>query len=307
MALDPELEPLLQLFEELGMPDPATAQPQEMREAMAAMPVENPTPVGGTRDLEIPGPGGAIPLRVYRPEGDGPCALMMMYHGGGWVVGNLDTHDEACRQFCAGTGAVVVAVDYRLAPEAKFPAPLEDCFAATVWAVANAAELEVDAGRVCVAGDSAGGNLAAAVAMMARDRGGPAIAHQCLIYPVTDRNFETSSYKENAEGPILTRTMMEWFWDHYLADESQAGDPLAAPLHGNLAALPSATVLTAEYDPLRDEGIAYAEALSAAGVEVEHRLYQGMIHGFVTLPGGLTQSVAAVDYLCGRVRQALYD
>ncbi len=307
MPLDPELAPLLEMFKELGMPDPATAQPEDFRAAMAAIPVENPTAVAATQDRMIPGPAGDIPVRIYTPEGDGPFPLMMMFHGGGWVIGDLETQDEASRQFCAGASAVVVSVDYRLAPEAKFPAAPEDCYAATAWAVAHADELGADGNRVCVAGDSAGGNLATVVAMLARERGGPEIRHQLLIYPATDRNFERQSYRDNADGYFLTRDMMRWFWSHYLPDESSATDPLAAPLHGNLTGLPTATVITAQYDPLRDEGIAYAEALSAAGVEVEQRLFDGMIHGFVTLPGGLTQTAVAMDYLCGRVMQALGD
>jgi acetyl esterase len=305
MPLDPEVIPLLEFFKELGMPDPATAQPGEMRAAMAAIPVENQTAVGAVEDRTVPGPEFDIPVRIFHPGGEGVFPLVMFFHGGGWVVGDLDTHDEFCRQLCVGAGSVVVSVEYRLAPEAKFPAAPEDCYAATCWAVENAADLGADGSRLCVAGDSAGGNLAAVVAIMARDRAGPSISHQLLMYPVTDFNFETDSYRENAEGYFLSQAMMRWFWGHYLADESQGSDPLAAPLHGNLTALPNATVITAEYDPLRDEGIAYAEALAAAGVTVEYRLFVGMIHGFATMPLGLTQTATALDYMCQRVRDAL--
>ena len=305
MPLDPEVIPILEFFQELGMPDPATAQPGEMRAAMAAMPVENQTAVAAVEDRLVPGPAGDIPLRIFRPEADGVFPLVMFFHGGGWVIGDLDTHDEFCRQLCVGAASVVVSVDYRLAPEAKFPAAPEDCYAATCWAVEHASEMGADGTRLCVAGDSAGGNLAAAVSIMARDRAGPSIRHQLLMYPVTDFNFDTASYRENAEGYFLSQAMMRWFWGHYLADESQGSDPLASPLHGNLTALPTATVITAEYDPLRDEGIAYAEALAAAGVAVEYRLFVGMIHGFATMPLGLTQTAVALDYLCRRVRDAL--
>jgi acetyl esterase len=305
MPLDPEVAPLLEFFKELGMPDPATAQPAEMRAAMGAMPVENPTAVGAVEDRNVTGPGGKLPVRIYRPEGAAPAPLTLFYHGGGWVIGDLDSHDEFCRQLCAGAGTVVVSVDYRLAPEAKFPAAPEDCYAATCWAVEHAAELGADGNRLCVSGDSAGGNLAAAVSIMARDRGGPTITHQLLLYPVTDVNFETDSYRDNGDGYFLSRDMMRWFWGHYLVDESQASDVLATPLHANLTALPTATVVTAEYDPLRDEGIAYAQALAAAGVAVEHRGFDGMIHGFVTMPLGLTQTAVALEYVCQRVRNAL--
>jgi acetyl esterase len=302
MSLDPEVQPILELLSAMELPPMDQMEPAMLREFMGAMPVENPTPVANVSDRLA----GDVPIRVYTPPGEGPHPLMVYYHGGGWVVGDLDTHDEPCRQFAVTAGAVVVAVDYRLAPEAKCPAAAEDSYAATCWAVANAAELGADGSRLIVAGDSAGGNLAAVVSMMARDRDGPAIAHQLLIYPVTDNDFERPSYRENAEGYYLTRDMMQWFWRHYLENDAQAADPVAAPLHGNLAGLPPATVITAGYDPLRDEGIAYAEALAAAGVPVEHRLFEGMIHGFVTLPG-LSLAAVAVDYLCQRALASLPD
>jgi acetyl esterase len=305
MPLDPEILPILELFEQLGMPDPATARPEDFRESMAAIPVENPTAVGSVEDRNVAGADGEIAARVFTPAGDGPWPLLMFFHGGGWVIGDLDSHDETCRQLCAGVNAVVVAVDYRLAPETKFPGPLEDCYAATCWAVEQAVELGADAARLCVAGDSAGGNLAAAVCLLARERQGPDISHQLLIYPVTDHSCDTPSYRDNGEGYFLTADMMHWFWGHYLADPDQAKDPLASPLLADLTALPSATVITAEYDPLRDEGIAYAEALAGCGVPVEQRLFAGMIHGFVTMPLGLTQTAAAMEYLCGRAREAL--
>jgi acetyl esterase len=303
MPLDPEILPILELFEELGMPDPATAQPEDFRSAMAAIPVENPTAVGSVEDRTIG--DGEIPVRIFTPAGTGPWPLLLFFHGGGWVIGDLDSHDETCRQFCSAVDAVVVAVDYRLSPETKFPGPLEDCYAATCWAVDNATSLGADGSRLCIAGDSAGGNLAAAVSLLARDRGGPGIAHQLLIYPVTNHSFDTASYCDNADGYFLSRDMMRWFWGHYLESEAQGQDPLASPLLANLTGLPNATVITAEYDPLRDEGIAYAQALTAAGVAVEHRLYEGMIHGFVTMPVGLTRTALAMEYLCQRARDAL--
>ena len=289
------------------MPMPAleSASPADLRALLNAFADGTPTPVGRVENCAIDGPASQIKLRIYRPERAAPAALLVYLHGGGWVLGNLETHDETCRRLCVQAEAVVVAVDYRLAPEAKYPAALEDCYAALCQVAAQAANWAVDAARLCVAGDSAGGNLAAAVSMMARDRGGPALAHQLLIYPVTDCNFETASYRDNAEGYFLTRAMMRWFWDHYLEHPAQRREPLVSPLHGDLAGLPAATVITAGYDPLRDEGSAYAEALRAAGVAVEQRLFAGMIHGFVTLPGGLTQTDVALEYLCARLRAAL--
>jgi acetyl esterase len=304
MSLDPEILPLLALFEEIGMPDPATMNAREMRDALPALPVENPTPVRSVEDREIPGPGGPIPVRIFTPEGGQPTGVLLFFHGGGWVIGDLDSHDETGRQFCAGSGAVVVSVDYRLAPEAPFPAGLEDCYAATAWAADHAEALGAAGGKIAVSGDSAGGNLAAAVSLLARERGGPAISHQLLIYPVTDSDFDRASYLANADGYFLTRDMMRWFWAQYLPEGADRRAPLAAPLHADLRDLPPATVITAGFDPLRDEGIAFAEALDTAGVPVEQREFEGMIHGFISLPMGLTQGAVAMEYLCNRLRDS---
>jgi acetyl esterase len=302
MALDPELTPILELFEVMGVPDPRTVTPQQLRESLVMPPPENPTPVGGIENLSIEGPGGAVPIRIYRPGNTSAGPVLMYFHGGGWVIGDLETHDETCRRLCAGSGAVVVSVDYRLAPEQPFPAGLEDCYAATAWAGVHAAELGGDPARLVVAGDSAGGNLAAAVCLLARERGGPAIAHQVLIYPVADNDFSTASYIDNADGYFLTRDMMMWFWEQYLADPGDAANPLAAPMNADLAGLPSATVITAGYDPLRDEGIALAGRLAGAGVDVEQREFEGMIHGFIGMTDALTQARLALDYLCQRIQ-----
>ncbi|MCX2982171.1 alpha/beta hydrolase [Halieaceae bacterium IMCC14734] len=294
MSLDPELVPVLSLLEESGLPDPSVTTPEQFRAAMSAVPVEQPTPVGEVINTVA---AGSIPVRIYRPDGEGPFPVLVFYHGGGFVVCDLDTHDEICRQLCAGANVLVVSVQYRLAPEAPFPAPLEDCYAATCWAAENAENYQGLASQLLVAGDSAGANFAAAVSLMARDRGTPAISRQLLIYPVTDFNFETDSYKENAEGFFLTRAMMQWFWGHYLEHPEQGSDPLASPLRAELSGLPPAAVITAGFDPLRDEGQAYARALEAAGVDVQLRHFPGMIHGFVTM-AGLTQAAVAVDWLC---------
>ncbi|MFB6296440.1 MAG: alpha/beta hydrolase [Halobacteriales archaeon] len=218
---------------------------------------------------------------MYTPEGEGPFPVLTFYHGGGWVIGTLDTHEPICRALAGAADCVVVSVDYRLAPEHPFPAALEDCYAATRWVSDNAATLHADPDRVAVGGDSAGGNLAAAVAQACRDHGGPELVHQLLVYPVTDHAFDTDSYAENAEGYFLTRADMEWFWDHYLDSRFDGNNPYASPLRArDLGGLPPASVVTAGFDPLRDEGIAYAKRLDAAGVAVEHHHYDGAIHGF---------------------------
>lgn len=254
---------------------------------------------------EIPGPGGTVPVRIYTPEGTNPMPAIVYFHGGGFVLCSLDTHDSTCRELAVGTGSVVVSVDYRLAPEAKFPAAPEDCYAATQWTADHAQSLGIDPARLAVAGDSAGGNLAAVVSMMARDRGGPEICHQLLIYPVTNFSFETDSYRDNAEGYFLTTHMMRWFWHHYLETETDGAHPLASPLRAkDLSGLPSATVLTAEFDPLRDEGRAYAERLEQAGVPTQYTNYPGVFHGFFGMTTELPRARKAVDAACEALRQA---
>jgi acetyl esterase len=255
------------------------------------------------RDMQ--GPGGSLPLRIYTPPGLGPFPLMVFFHGSGFVVCSLDTHDAMCRNLCAGAGCVVVSVDYRLAPEHKFPAAPDDCLAATRWAVMNAGALGADPGRVVVAGDSAGGNLAAVTALRARDEGGPRLVGQLLMYPVTDYHVPgTPSMAENAEGYGLTRKGMAWFWDHYLPGPSDAANPLACPLRASdLGRLPPALVITAEYDPLRDEGELYGAALRKAGVPVETFRWDGVNHGFFFFVGVVDKSEAAMDQACDWVRK----
>jgi acetyl esterase len=257
-------------------------------------------------DRRIPGPAGEIPVRVYRPEGEAPLPALVYFHGGGWVIGSLETHDGSCRDLANRIGCVVVSVDYRLAPEARYPAAAEDCYAATKWVAENAKALGVDASRIGIGGDSAGGNLTAVVALMARDRRGPALRHQLLIYPVTDADFSRPSYRENAEGYLLTARAMEWFWGHYVPDAAQRQDPYAAPLRAkDLSGLPPAFVLTAEYDPLRDEGEAFAARLQQAGVPTRLQRYDGAIHGFFAM--GLLAEVArrAIDDAAAEARRAL--
>ena len=270
-------------------------------------PPAEPIPVDTVRDLSIDGPNGPIPIRVYAPHGDGPFPVLVYYHGGGWVVGDLDSIDPTCRALTNVADAVVVSVDYRLAPEHPFPEPIEDCYAALSWVAANTTAIRGDPERVAVGGDSAGGNLAAAVALLARDRGGPSLVHQALVYPVTEHAFETASYEENAEGYFLTRGDMEWFWNRYLPTDIAGRNPYASPLCApSLADLPSASVVTAGFDPLRDEGVAYADALDEAGVDVAHHHYPGMIHGFFTMLSDpdLDQALDAVDAITADLREA---
>ena len=295
-----------------GRPAYHQLSPKDARQLFReTRPASTPTPpqIGMVRDLTADGPLGPIPLRVYRPAGvpaSTPLAVLVFFHGGGWVIGDLETHDVLCRQLTAGSGVSVVSVDYRLAPEHKFPAAVDDAWAATRWVVAHAGELAVDARRLAVGGDSAGGNLAAVVALLARDKGAPAIAVQVLIYPVTDLVGETRSYRDFAEGYLLTREGMRWFIAHYLTAEAEAADWRASPIRAqSLAGLPPALIVTAGFDPLRDEGEAYAERLRDAGVRVDSVCYGGMIHGFVPMGRLLDTAGRAISLIAGSLSQAL--
>ena len=249
--------------------------------------------------------GVKLPVRIYTPDGKGPLPILVFFHGGGWVSGDLDTHDAPCRALANGAGCIVVAVDYRLAPEHKFPTAAEDCYAATKWVVLNAASFGGDPKRIAVGGDSAGGNLAAAVAQMATDRGAPTLKYQLLLYPVTNYSYDTSSYRTNAEGYLLTRGSMEWFWNHYLSNPNDGENPYASPLRGQrLSNLPPALVITAEYDPLCDEGAAYAKKMKDAGVAVDYSDYKGMIHGFFSLGHVFDQGKKAVAEACTKLKAA---
>ncbi|MFH5798678.1 alpha/beta hydrolase [Haladaptatus sp. CMAA 1911] len=254
------------------------------------------------RDLSIPGPRGEIPIRVYRPDvQDAP--VVVFYHGGGWTLGTLDSIDGVCRELANRTDCVVVSVDYRLAPEHPFPAGVDDAVAALEWVAENAATFGGDLERLGVAGTSAGGNLAAVTALYARDFDGPELSHQGLLYPITDHAFDTESYEENGDGPLLSRADMEWFWNHYLRSPIDGENPFASPLRArDLSDLPPATVVTCGHDPLRDEGIAYAERLADADVAVEHDHYPGMAHGFLSLTGDVTTADDAMDAVAESLR-----
>jgi acetyl esterase len=298
--LHPEARALLEMMDAQGAPPLESQDPVEARgarlEPMKLLGGE-PDALGRVENLTAPGPGGDVPLRLYANEHGGLRPALVYFHGGGFVFGNLDTHDAVCRALAKASGAVVISVDYRLAPEHKFPAAVDDSYAATVWVAANAEKLGIDARRIAVGGDSAGGNLATVIAMRCRDAGGPTLAAQVLIYPVTDvSTFETGSHRELGEGYFLTRAAMEWFTGHYLASADQKRHPEASPLLApNLRGLPPALVITAEFDPLRDEGEAYAQRLQQAGVPVTVSRYPGMIHGFVSMRGVLAGGRQAIQ------------
>lgn len=297
--LHPEVRALLESMDAQGAPpletlDPVTARTGRL-EPMKMLGGQ-PEVLARVEDLSVPGPGGNIPIRVYASEHGGIRSALIYFHGGGFVFGNLDTHDAACRAIAKESGAVVISVDYRLAPEHKFPAAVEDSYAATIWVAQNAAELGIDRGCISVGGDSAGGNLATVVAIRCRDTGGPALASQVLIYPVTDlSSFETESHRDFAEGYFLTRAAMNWFTGHYLPSAGLTSHPEASPLLApDVSGLPPALVITAEFDPLRDEGEAYAQRLQQAGVPVTVSRYPGMVHGFVSMMGVLAGGREAI-------------
>jgi len=289
MPLDPQLAPLLERMADNPDAKPThESTPAEAREGYSALAhVLGAGPeVARVEDRMIPGAEGEIAVRIYTPEGEGPHGVLVHYHGGGFVIGGLDTHDKECRSLCRGAGCVVVAVDYRLAPEHRFPAAPEDGYAALQWVAQNAASIGADPARIAVGGDSAGGNLSAVVALMARDREGPKLCFQLLVYPCVDARTSDAypSRKENEAGPILLLDTMVYFMNHYFGDEgdhAQRTDPLGSPLlAASHAGLPPALVITAEFDPLRDEGEAYARALEAAGVETKLTRYAGQPHAF---------------------------
>ena len=263
--------------------------------------------VHSVEDRVITGPRGDIPIRIYRPDAEPMRPVTVFFHGSGFVICSIESHDGMCRQICRRSGSVVVSVDYRLAPENKFPAAPDDCFAATRWVAENAATFGGDASRLAVAGDSAGGNMAAVVALRARDEGGPALRAQLLLYPVTDHpSVQRPSYTERATGYGLTRDAMVWFWDHYLAHPDDGAHPHASPARAeSLKGLPPAYVITGEYDPLRDEGEHYATLLREAGVPVEYVRYDDMNHGFLFWVDVIDSSTQAMDAACAWLKRSL--
>ena len=307
MPLDPQARMLLDQMQSMGTPPLHTMSVPEARQLMESMNVliGAGEEVEHVEDREVPGPAGPIPARLYRPAGHGPLPLLVYFHGGGWVLGGLASHDNVCRSLANGAGCAVLAIDYRLAPEHRFPAAVDDCYEATVWAAANAAALGCDPKRIAVGGDSAGGNLAAVISQIARDRGAPALSFQLLVYPATDAAYDTASYRENATGYFLELDDMHWFYDHYLDGVADRSDPRASPLRArDLRGLPPALVITAEFDPLRDEGEAYAGRLREAGVPVTLHRYDGMIHGFFAMGPLLDQGKQAVAEAVAALRAA---
>lgn len=309
--LHPQARALLDFIEARGIPPTHTLSPADARAFYRERRVTTqplPAEVAEVRDLAADGPHGTIPVRLYRPlgSGAGPLPVLVYYHGGGWVIGDLDTHDVLCRELANGAGCAVVAVDYRMGPEHRFPAAVDDVLAATRWVRREAAALGLDANRLAVGGDSAGGNLAAVVSIAARDAGDLPIAFQLLIYPATDMRRGHPSHQANGQGYLLTSDTMTYFHDHYITDPAHDLDWRASPLlHADLSKLPPALVLTAGYDPLRDEGAAYAEALTAAGNHAVYVCFERQIHGFITMGKVLDEANTAVALCAAELRRAL--
>jgi acetyl esterase len=308
MTLDPQAKAILDALAAMPAVDYASIGAPEFRAMMDGPSMFAPgDTVARVENRDIPGPGGPLGVRLYHGVEGAGLPIVVYFHGGGFVIGNLDTHDNICRCLARRAEALVVSVNYRLAPEAKFPAAVKDACAALAWVHRHAREIGGDAGRIAVAGDSAGGNLAAVTALHWRDHG-PALRHQLLLYPVTDWRADTESYQKYAQGYFLTWDMMNWYTRQYLPDERAADDPRASPLRSrDLSGLPPATVITAEYDPLRDEGEAYARALRAAGVAVELHRWPGQIHGFASMLGAVGAADQALSTAALGLRGAFAD
>ncbi len=304
IKLDPEAQQALLQMEQANIPPLDTLTAPQARDAFATLRsvVDNPTPVHSISDQIIPANTHSIPIRVYRNNDNSRQPALVWLHGGGWVLGNLDTADLPCRDLAKHSGCTVISVDYRLAPEAPFPAAFDDSLLATEWVIANSASLNIDPSRIAIGGDSAGANLAACAAIAARDKG-LSLAQQLLIYPAIDAACDTPSYEENADGYFLTRTMMQWFWDQYMPSPLNRNDIRVAPLNADLTKLPPAWVLTAGFDPLRDDGVNYADSLIAAGVAVEKVHVADTIHGFfaMDLKGGAKARMAAAKALAATI------
>lgn len=307
MPLDPALAAVLEPLNAAPGPKLHELSPEQARSFFDQMQLPaSEIPMAKVEDLQIPGPAGDVTVRIYRPETSGDLPVLVYFHGGGWVIGSIETHDATCRELARDAGCAVVSVEYRLAPEHRYPAAAEDCYSATRYVAEQAASLGLDPRRMAIGGDSAGGNLTAVVAQMARDRGVPELRFQLLIYPVTDADFGRGSYRENASGFLLETDAMRWFWDHYVPEPAQRAEPYAAPLRAaDLSGLPEALVITAEFDPLRDEGEAYAAALAAAGVPTRQSRYDGMIHGFFAMSGIVPRAREAVQEAAGELRRVL--
>ena len=308
-GIDPEARAYLSWMQSLGLPPLAEQGVEEVRRLnrmRVPMLAGEPEPVEWIEDTRVPGPWGPIGCRIYAPVRGEPLPALLYLHGGGWVIGDIDSHDSVCRALARRAGCVVLSVEYRLAPEHQFPAAPEDAWAALLWLHENAAAIGADPDRLAVGGDSSGGNLAAVLARWARDRGGPRIAAQVLIYPVTDFDLDTPSYRTVGTGYGLTRESMRWYWEQYLNDPSDGASSDASPLRAtDLSNLAPALVITCELDPLESEGSAYAAALAAAGVRVEHIHEAGMIHGYVRMAGVIGRARKSWDDCAGFLRREL--
>lgn len=310
MAIDPQAAAILQMFAAMPEPDYASLDGVSYRAMIAqqSLPMSD-EPVASITHHQVPVADGAITLRAYRP-GPGTLPAIVFFHGGGWVSCSLDTHDNLCRRLANRSGCMVISVDYRLAPESPFPGPVEDACAALRWVHAQSASLGIDPNRLAVAGDSAGGNLAAACALLSRDPALelPRLAHQLLFYPVMDAACDTASFDTYASGYLLSRNLMQWYWKQYLPNPSDAADMRACPVRADsFTGLPAATVITAEYDPLRDEGMRYVECLRQAGVAVEHKCWDGVFHGFASMTGLMTAADDALEFAARAIRRAMVD
>jgi len=312
--LDPQAKSYLDLLATIGAPPlHSLAAPQARAAYKKARAIAQPEPaqVAAVTNLSAPRPGGEIPLRLYRPLGSSAAQVLpvlVFMHGGGWTIGDLDTHDVACREICNRAFCAVIAVDYRLAPEHRFPAAVEDTVAAIRWTAASARHLALDPQRIAVGGDSAGGNLAAVAALILRDGGGPSLALQLLIYPATDFRCNTPSHAQNGTGYLLTREAIDYFSNAYLGTAAQGNDWRASPaLAQSFRGLPPAFVLTAGYDPLRDEGAQYAQLLRDAGVAVEYVCFEAQIHGFITMSKLIDDASVAFERCAGALKRAFAD
>ena len=310
MPLHPQAQVLCDMVNAMGGPNASDEQLQAARDglrALTAMGAGEPQPVAQVDDRMIPGPAGApdIALRVYRPSDDTALPVLVWLHGGGWTLGSVEMHDPITRALANAAGCIVVSVEYRLSPESPFPAPLDDAWAALQWVGEHAAEIGGDPNRIAVGGDSAGGNLAAACALLARDAGTPRLALQLLVYPALDAACETASYIENGKGYLLEAVQMQWFYDCYLRGGADGSDWRVSPARAvSLEGAAPAFVITAEFDPLRDEGDAYARALAEAGVAVTHSAYEGMIHAFFGLTAMFDDATVALDETARALRAA---
>jgi acetyl esterase len=309
MPLDPAAKSLLDLINSLDTVPMAEMTPQMMRGGMKLPADENPIEMARVENVVIIGSAAPISARVYVPHSDAELLpLCLFYHGGGFVVGDLVDYDSWCRRMADKAGVIIISVNYALAPEYKFPQGPDDCYQALLWAECNANLYGGDKRKIAVMGDSAGGCMAAVVCQRAIADQGPAISHQVLIYPVTDFNFDTPSYIENGDGYFLTRERMQWFWNHYLNQSDQGALAYASPARSkSLNGLPRATIITAEYDPLRDEGKNYADKLEADGVATTYKMYQGMFHGFTSFINMLEQADQSIDFIASQLQQSFSE